>query len=127
MISRNEIEDPVFTSVLEKVLCQKSFYHFVKTAWQYVDATPYIDNWHIECMCVHLQALYEFKFPVLDVTIPPSFAKSLLCSVMFPVWVWLQDPTTRFLTGSHDMELAIRDTLKSRYFNLLRVVSEKLG
>lgn len=102
-------------AAIDKLLCEKNFYEFVKQAWQYVDAAPFQDTWHIECLCAHWQALFNFEIEILDVTIPPGMAKSLISSVLFPVWAWINDPSTRFLTGSHEVGLAIRDTLKSRY------------
>lgn len=102
-------------ATIDKLLCEKKFYEFVKQAWQYVDAAPFQDTWHIECLCAHWQALFNFEIEILDVTIPPGMAKSLISSVLFPVWAWINDPSTRFLTGSHEVGLAIRDTLKSRY------------
>lgn len=40
--------------------------------------------------------------------------KSLLASVIWPVWDWLIDPSRQFLCASYAGELAIRDAVKSR-------------
>lgn len=100
--------------ISNKVRCEKSFYYFVTQAWLVVDSDDFIPNWHIHCICVHMEALNKREITILDVNIPPGFAKSLICSVLYPAWVWINDPSRRFLTGSHNMELAIRDTLKCR-------------
>lgn len=39
---------------------------------------------------------------------------SNLCSVLFPVWVWLKDPSLDLLWASYNANLAIRDSTKSR-------------
>ena len=99
----------------EKLRYENSFYEFTKAAWNVIDSAPFQDTWHIDCLCAHWQALFEFKIELLDVTIPPACAKSIVSSVLFPVWCWIKDPSVRLLTGSHEIGLAIRDTLKSRY------------
>jgi len=40
--------------------------------------------------------------------------KSLLVSVFWPTWSWINSPGLRWLTGSYALPLAVRDTLKSR-------------
>lgn len=97
-----------------KLLYEKSFYEFVKAAWPVIDSDDFIPNWHIDCICSHMEALNRREITILDVNIPPGFAKSILCSVLYPAWVWTTNPSRRFLTGSHNMDLAIRDTLKCR-------------
>lgn len=101
-------------SIATKILCEKNFYHFVREAWSVVDADQFIPNWHITCICRHMEALNRREIQIMDVNIPAGFGKSLICSVLYPAWVWATDPSRRFLTGSHNMELSIRDTLKCR-------------
>jgi predicted phage terminase large subunit-like protein len=45
---------------------------------------------------------------------PPRHAKSSIISVLFPVWMWVQNPSIRFLCASYDMPLAVRDNRKCR-------------
>lgn len=33
---------------------------------------------------------------------------------MWPTWVWIEKPATRWITGSYSLKLALRDTLKAR-------------
>ena len=57
MLTNEIIKSPAFNNVLEKSLCERSFYYFVKKAWQWIDAAAFIETWHVECVCTHMQAL----------------------------------------------------------------------
>lgn len=94
---------------------RRYFHHFVKGAWQVLEpATPFVDSWHIQASCDHLQAISSGGIQRLIANVPPGTMKSLLYSVMWPVWDWIEHPWRRFLTGSYGMNLSSRDSLKSR-------------
>lgn len=97
-----------------QVLLEDSLYEFTKEAWRWVDDALYEDNWHIEVMCEHLQATYKGEISRLLISIAPSLAKSIVTSVMFPVWTWITRPHHQFLTGSNTAKLSIRDTMRAR-------------
>ncbi|WP_020469302.1 phage terminase large subunit [Zavarzinella formosa] len=69
-------------------------------------------EWYVDAICDHLSHLFEIKR--LLVNIPPRHTKSLLCSVFFPVWLWLQDPTLKVLCCSYSLGLAKELSMKSR-------------
>ncbi|MEE8341979.1 MAG: phage terminase large subunit [Candidatus Neomarinimicrobiota bacterium] len=98
----------------DKVLCEHSFFEFVKISWDIVEPREFVNDWHIELICDHLQWCYERKIKRLIINIPPGCAKSLICSVFFPVWIWIKSPETKVLSGSHTIAFSIRDTIKSR-------------
>ena len=50
----------------------------------------------------------------LLITIPPGCMKSLLVSVFWPTWTWIQWPESRWMTLSYELGLATRDAVKSR-------------
>lgn len=88
---------------------------YVKQAWGVAEpATPLLNNWHVDIICDHLQAVTEGKIQYLLINIPPGHAKSLIVSVLWPTWVWVKNSKWRSLFGSYDKDLAIRDTMKSR-------------
>lgn len=69
------------------------------------------------------------------INIPPRFGKSLLASVLFPVWVWLNNPAERFLFASYSSVLATKHSLdrrtliqskwfRSRWGSVLRLPNE---
>lgn len=94
---------------------KRSFSRFVQGAWPVVEqASPYRSNWHIDFIGTYLEALYKLEIQNLIINIPPGYAKSLLSSVLFPAWVWANNPAIRFFCGSHGVDLAIRDAVRSR-------------
>ena len=93
---------------------ENSLYEFTKEAWRWIDDAKYEDALHIEIICNHLQHAFERKIKRLLISIPPSFAKSLITAVMFPAWIWTQNPATQFLTGSNSNDLSTRDTVRTR-------------
>lgn len=106
--------NPLTKTLIDKRLAELRFYEFVKQAWQHIDPNVYEDNWHIKFLCDHLQAFHENVFENLIINIPPGFAKSLIVSVLYPCWVWINEPNFRFLTGSGASDLAVRDCRKAR-------------
>jgi predicted phage terminase large subunit-like protein len=87
---------------------------FVIGAWKYVDPAPFIGSWYLDAICEHLTALSLGKIRFLLINIPPRHSKSTICSVIWPVWGWLQKPDERFLSASYSLDLATRDNLKKR-------------
>jgi predicted phage terminase large subunit-like protein len=75
---------------------------------------PFVPGIHTYAVCAHLQAVAENRIHDLIVNVPPGFAKSLLCAVFFPAWVWIDRPQVRFLYGAYSATLSIRDSVKCR-------------
>lgn len=100
--------------VLKRMIMERDFYEYVKEAWTVIDPDEFMPAWHVECMCRHLEAVAKRQITILDLNIPPGFAKSLIISVLYPTWRWTTEPHMKFITCSRAMDLAIRDTLKSR-------------
>lgn len=100
---------------LEKELCSRSFTEFVKSAWPILEpSTPYMHNWHIELICEYLQLVTEGKIKRLIINIPPRYMKSLLVSVMWPVWMWIQKPYYRWISCSYSASLSLKHNLDRR-------------
>lgn len=55
--------------------CRRSLYTFTKTFWDIVVPKEFNDNWHIGCVCEHLQAVTEGQISKLLINIPPGSAK----------------------------------------------------
>jgi transposase-like protein len=79
-------------------------------------AVPFIDNWHIEEFCEHLEAASTGRLLERDILIntPPGTSKSLVFAVLWPAWEWTWAPWTRWLTSSYDDALALRDAVRTR-------------
>jgi len=100
---------------VDDALAKKSFAEFIKQAWPIVEhATELKWNWHIQVIADHLEAVANGKIKRLIINIPFRCSKSTLCSVMFPAWYWLQNPSVKFITTSHDESLSLRDSWAMR-------------
>jgi len=88
---------------------------FIRWGWPILEpGTRYVHNWHIDAVAEHLEAITRGDLQNLAINIPPGHMKSLLVSVFFPAWWWTKDPTKRFLSGSYEQALALRDNEKMR-------------
>jgi predicted phage terminase large subunit-like protein len=107
---RSEIELEI---TREKI--RRSLLECIKHFWPVLEpGNPFVSNWHIEAICEHLEAVYRRDIRDLLINMPPRHMKSLTVSVFWPIWVWIQEPEFRWLTASYALQLAIRDTRKSR-------------
>jgi len=88
-------------------MAKRSFEFFVKEAWPILEPnTPYRPGIHHKAICAHLQAVAEGKITRLIINSPPRGGKSLLVSVLYPAWVWIRNPSARFLCTSFKFDLA---------------------
>lgn len=96
-------------------LAEEDLYTFVALAWKYAGGKKdFVPNWYIEAICEHLEAMYNLELKNLIISIAPRKGKSLICSVIYPAWVWLKDGSHRFITASYGAELSIRDAKRTK-------------
>jgi len=87
----------------------------VEQAWDVLEpGTRFIPGLHVDAVCEHLQAMMEGPIKDLIINIPPGFAKSMIGCVFMPAWVWINNPSFRFLFSSYKQDYAIRDSVKCR-------------
>src|SRR6185503_13885153 len=83
---------------------------FVEAAWSIVEPDrEFASNWHIDHLCVLLEAITHGKIRRCIINVPPGTMKSLLVSVFWPAWEWTQFPSLRYLTASYGSHLTLRD------------------
>lgn len=100
---------------LEGELCRRSLHYFVQKAWHVLHPDiDFVDGKHIQAICLHLEALTDFRIKNLLIAIPPRHMKSELVSVFWPAWLWARSPSEQFLTASYAIDLAVRDNLAMR-------------
>lgn len=122
---------------LEREIYKKSLYEFYKVAFcQLHPGLDYDENWHAEYICDILQAETErviAKKPRekdIIINVPPRSSKSLIVTVIWPVWSWTLDPTLKFLRCSYSDTIATilsrqsKDLITSNWFQ--RLYSYKL-
>jgi len=88
---------------------------FTELAWPILEpATPFIPNWHLDVLAEFLEAVWQCEINDLLINMPPRHMKSIEVAVMFPAFVWTQEPSLRWLYSSYAQSLSIRDSVKMR-------------
>lgn len=104
----------------QALMCRKRFYCFVETFWDTIISEEPVFNWHIEYLCSELQELAGYivrrepKPHDLIINIPPGTTKSTIATIMFPAWLWTQDPTLRIISSSYSQDVSIDQAQKSK-------------
>lgn len=99
--------------------CRRSFYEFFKEFWDTIESVELIDNWHIKYICDELQEVYhkwELKESQKDlyINVPPGSSKSTMALQLFPVWLWVRNPSIRTISSSYSSDLSTAHAVKSR-------------
>jgi predicted phage terminase large subunit-like protein len=113
---------------IQKELNNRSLYTFLEWAWPEISNTPFVTNWHLPYLCQELEQIaYQVgekrkKDHDLLINVPPGSTKTIICSIVFPVWCWTKWYWMRFITASYSSTLALeaadysRDLIKSQRF-----------
>jgi predicted phage terminase large subunit-like protein len=100
---------------LETELGRRDFHEFVRLAWPILHPdTQFVDGFHIQAICDHLAALKAGQIKNLLITVAPRHTKSVLVSICWPAWVWLDDPSFSFMFVSFAAALASDHSVKCR-------------
>jgi len=70
-------------------------------------------QFHVE-LAENLQKVESGELDRLAISAPPGHGKSLLCSVMFPIWCLGRDPTRRIIQASYSSDLSEDFSMKAR-------------
>lgn len=106
---------PNLLAEIDGELGSRSLREFVSRAWPIVEpSTPFVPGFHIDAIIDHLEAVTHGEIRNLLINVPPRHMKSLLVSVFWPAWEWLQHPERRWLFSSYGSGLSIRDSIKCR-------------
>ena len=94
---------------------RRSLKEFTKSSWPTIEpGREFFDNWHIDAISEHLQAVVEGDIKRLIINIPPRHMKSISVAVALPAWTWTIQPQKRFLFASYASSLSVRDSVKCR-------------
>lgn len=103
------------TEDIDRTLAERHLHDFIQQCWPTIEpGRKFHDNWHIQAICEHLQAVVEGEITRLIINIPPRHMKSLTCAVAFPTWAWIEHPNLQFLFASYAGSLSTRDSVKCR-------------
>ena len=90
-----------------KRVAERSFPAFVRQAWPILEpTTAFLRNWHIDLVCEYLEAVTAGEIRRLVINLPPRYGKSLLVTILWPVWEWIRHPATRWVFTSYAESLA---------------------
>lgn len=95
-------------------LMSGSLREFIPRAWHVVEPSTFVPNWHIDAIAEHLSAVTDGDIQDLLITMPPRHSKSLIVSVLWPVWEWINIPSHRWVFASYAFQLSVRDSVKRR-------------
>lgn len=108
---------------------KSSYYHFFLEFWDTISQEELIENWHIRYICDELQKVGQWviegkpKEYDLLISVPPGSSKSSMATILFPVWLWVNKPSSKVISGSNKSTLSIqhaaasRDVMRSTKFN----------
>jgi predicted phage terminase large subunit-like protein len=106
---------------LEREIYRKSLYEFYKVAFcQLHPGLDYDENWHAEYICDILQAEFERilrkekRDKDIIINVPFRSSKSVLTTIVFPVWCWTVDPSIKFITVSFSGTLSLEHARRSK-------------
>jgi len=97
-----------------------TLFEFLQVFWSEICDDEFKPNWHIPYLCTQLEEVAgrvgrkEPKLHDVIINIPPGTTKTIICSVMFPVWCWTRWPWMCFITGSYSEDLSLESAEKSR-------------
>ena len=94
---------------------RRSLREFIRSSWGTIEpGRDFYDNWHIDAIADHLQAVVKGDIKRLIINIPPRHMKSISVAVALPAWTWTIQPEKKFLYASYAGSLSIRDSVKCR-------------
>ena len=105
---------PLTLAAAQRLLFPASFADFCRWAWDKVSPDPLVWGRHLDALCLHLQGVAEGKTDNLLVNLPPRHSKSIVCTVLWPVWLWLRDPSHRVISASYAKRLATEHSALSK-------------
>lgn len=72
------------------------------------------NNWHIDIICEHLQAIANGQIKRLIINIPPRYLKSICASIAWPTWLMGKDPTKKIITCSYSQIISEKNAMAQR-------------
>jgi hypothetical protein len=106
---------PIQLQLIDRALAKRSLAEFARQAWPILEPrTKLVWNWHLDLICEYLEQVSAGAISGLVINCPPRFMKSMLVSVLWPVWTWTTHPETRWLFASYAKSLALKHSRDRR-------------
>lgn len=117
MLPTEPVEKPSYSEsrYLEYETARHDLDLFVQTSWDILEPQTELKwNWHHDLICEHLQACATGQLRRLIINVAPRSTKSILSTICFAPWLWISDPSLRFLFGSYADALARKHSVLRR-------------
>lgn len=118
VISEEEAEElRLFNAQIqdEAARCKESLRTFLDLGWPVIGlGAKFVNGWHIDCLCEHMEALLKRQIRKLIINVPPRSMKSTILSVAAPSWWWTMNPSEKILSSSYAIKISLRDSRYSR-------------
>lgn len=107
----------------ENLKLDENLQAFVEGAWHILEPVVTLKwNWHLDLICEYLTQIRDGRFKTehspecegIIFNVPPRTMKSLLITVLFPVWVWAKFPARRFMFVSYAEKLSTQHSVFRR-------------
>src|SRR5690242_533471 len=100
---------------IDKSVAAASFSGFVKQAWPLIEPmTPLLWNWHLDAIAENLESVVRGDIKRLIINVAPRSGKSILVSILWPAWLWIQQPSARLVFASYSAPLSVDLSVKRR-------------
>lgn len=113
--------DSNFEKDLIREVYKQSYFEFYKDAFTILHPNePYDDNWHAKYLCDELQGELERilrrekRKNDLIINIPFRASKSMICTIIFPIWCWTINSAIKIISVSYSADLALEHAGRSR-------------
>lgn len=94
---------------------RRHFSEYIKQSWDVIEpGIEYMHNWHIDAIAEYLEAVKIGQIRRLIINLPPRYMKSIEVTVMFPTWIWIEDPYKRFIAASYSAALSKKHNINKR-------------
>ena len=100
----------IFGKVLKNDLAS-----FVKKSFKTLDPVTELEwNWHLDLICLYLEAAYRGEIKRLIINVPPRSLKSITVNVSFPAWCIANKPSFKIISSSFRENLSIKHNVDTR-------------
>lgn len=109
------LTDPALPLAVEREQAERHLYRFLREGWHVLEPeTEFVAGWHIELVAEYLELVTQGQIRRLIVNEAPKHTKSALCTIFWPVWIWLKKPSLRFMFTSYSSTLSTQHSIKRR-------------
>lgn len=90
---------------IQNTLQRSNFSAFLPTAFKMLNpTTPFLNNWHLDCISEYLTAVEHGDIKRLIVNIPPRSLKSISISVAWPAYLMGKDKSNQIIVASYALK-----------------------